>query len=184
MCRPLRERIELFSAEKHMGLAWNFRVSPNSCGNHEHYENYIRLCAASDKAIGLGTTHVFIKEADGVEYLAGFITLRASSLVTDNDGVLQGRPALEIAELAVDERFAGQHIGRVLVEFAVSMADSLNAASIGVRYVVVCSDPQSCGFYERCHFSALDALSAVPRENWNNTCIPMYAQLPSQNVRF
>ena len=181
MCRPLKERIELFSAEKHFGLAWDFHVSPISCGHHEHYEEYIKLCAATDKASGLGTTHVFITEKDSREYLAGFITLRASSLIMECDGILQGRPALEISELAVDERFAGQSIGRVLVEFTISMADSMNATSVGVRYVVVCSDPQSCGFYKQCHFSELGTLGAVPRENWNNSCVPMYIQLPSAN---
>ena len=164
-----------------MGLAWDFHVSPDSCGNHTHYEDYIRLCAATDKASGLGTTHVFIKEADGKEYLTGFITLRASSLIVECDGTLQGRPALEISELAVDERFAGQRIGRLLVELAIAMADGNNEATAGVRYIVVCSDPQSCGFYEHCRFSSLGALGTIPRENWNSSCVPMYMQLPAAN---
>lgn len=169
----------MFSAEKHMGLALNFRVSPASCGNHMHYENYIRFCAVTDKVCGHGTTHVFIKEIDGTEYLTGFITLRASSLVEDCEGMLQGHPALEISELAVDERFAGQGIGRLLVGLSIAMADGINETSAGVRYIVVCSDPQSCEFYKRCQFSMLGALGNIPRENWNNSCVPMYLQLPS-----
>lgn len=175
----MSERIELFSAEKHIGLAWGFHVSPNSCGNSAHYERYIQLCASSDQAMGLGTTHVFISELDGKEYLAGFITLRASALVENNNGSVQGKPALEIAELAVDERFAGQRIGSLLVSFAVSKADSLNTSVLGIRCVVVCSDPQSAGFYEKCKFQMLAKVGDIPREGWNDSCIPMYIQLPT-----
>ena len=129
--------------------------------------------------MGLGTTHVFIKEVDGKEYMAGFVTLRASALVENVDGNIQGKPALEIAELAVDERFAGQHIGSVLVNFAIATADSLNSSTLGVRYVLVCSDPQSCGFYEKCKFQMLNSFGDIPRENWNNSCVPMFMQLPT-----
>lgn len=179
LCSLLNGRIELYSAEKHIGLAWGFHVSPNSCGNHSHYEQYIQLCAASDHSMGLGTTHVFISELDGKECLAGFITLRASALVENINGSIQGKPALEIAELAVDERFAGQHIGSLLVSFALTKADSLNVSTLGVRYVVVCSDPQSSGFYEKCKFQMLNNIGDIPRESWNNSCVPMYMQLPS-----
>lgn len=175
----MSERIELFSAEKHIGLAWGFHVSPNSCGNHFHYEQYIQLCAATDHSLGLGTTHVFISELDGKEYLAGFITLRASALIESNNGSVQGKPALEIAELAVDERFAGRHIGSLLVSFAIANADSLNNSMLGIRYVVVCSDPQSSGFYEKCKFQMLNNIGDIPRESWNDSCVPMYMQLPS-----
>lgn len=129
--------------------------------------------------MGLGTTHVFISELDGKEYLAGFITLRASALVENNNGSIQGKPALEIAELAVDERFTGQNIGSLLVSFALTNADNLNNSLLRLKYVVVCSDPQSSGFYEKCKFQMLNNIGDIPREGWNDSCIPMYIQLPS-----
>ena len=43
-----RDEIRLFD-ENDIGLAWKFQVNPSSCGNHEHYEEYIRLIDFDDK---------------------------------------------------------------------------------------------------------------------------------------
>ena len=169
----------MFSAANHAGLIWAFQVSPVSCGNHEHYEQYIRFCAADDHRAGRGVTHVFLTEQAGVEHIAGFITLRASTLTKEHDGIIYGEPALEISELAVAANQAGSGIGRILVDFAVAKADALNSGHLGIRYVVVCSDPQSVGFYEKCRFKKLYGAGRIPREGWNNDCTPMYLQLPS-----
>jgi len=76
----MNERLELFTNE-HLGLTWLFQVNPDSCGNNEHYENYIKFSALTDKRYGLGTTHALIGEEDGKLILLGFITLRSSSLI-------------------------------------------------------------------------------------------------------
>lgn len=87
--------------QEHSGLAWHFRVSPSSCDNPGHYEEYIRFVALSDRRSGMGVTHVLI-DADAGR-IAGFVALRLSSLFyTGDDGKKRGSPALEIAELAVD----------------------------------------------------------------------------------
>lgn len=137
------------------------------------------MIAAADQKLGLGTTHVLLTEHEGEKQLVGFITLRASSLVENCDGKMLGKPAVEIAELAVDERYAGKKFGRLLVNFAISVTDSLNKTAVGVRCLVVCSDPQSSGFYEKCRFQPLDNYGVVPHENWNVSCIPMFMQLPN-----
>lgn len=179
MCILVNGRIELFTPANHIGLIWNFQVSPSSCGNHEHYEQYIKLCAADDQGAGRGTTHIFLTESDCSEHVAGFITLRASTLTKEFNGVIYGEPAIEISELAVDASYAGKGIGRILVDFAIAKADMLNCEHLGIRYIVVCSDPQSVGFYEKCKFTRLSDAGRVPREGWNEDCIPLFLKLPN-----
>lgn len=123
-------------------------------------------------------THVFLTEQSGAEHISGFITLRASTLMKEHDGIIYGEPALEISELAVAADRAGAGIGRILVDFAIAKADMLNCEHLGIRYIVVCSDPQSVGFYEKCKFKKLFGAGRIPREGWNNDCTPMYLQLP------
>ena len=75
--------------QEHSGLAWHFRVSPSSCDNPGHYEEYIRFVALSDRRSGMGVTHVLI-DADAGR-IAGFVALRLSSLFyTGDDGKKRG----------------------------------------------------------------------------------------------
>jgi len=34
-------------SKEHAGLALGFKVNPDSCGRHSHYEEYLRYCALS-----------------------------------------------------------------------------------------------------------------------------------------
>ena len=69
-----RDEIRLFD-ENDIGLAWKFQVNPSSCGNHEHYEEYIRLIAFDDRRRGKGVTYIFIRnsESSGVYHIARHI---------------------------------------------------------------------------------------------------------------
>ena len=88
--------------KNHSGLAMNFQVNPDSCDNPEHYENYLRFIALTDKRIGRGITHVLIDDEtrDGSETIIGFVALRTSSLISKNDDEITGRAAIEITEIA------------------------------------------------------------------------------------
>ena len=172
----MRKRIELFDS-KFSGLAWKFQVSPLSCGNHEHYEEYIRLIALSDRAIGMGTTHVLLVEENGTEDIAGFVTLKASSIVNESDGTLYGTPAIEITELAVSGKHERNGYGSELLDYAISLALNVNE-NIAVKHITLCSDPKSVGFYEKYGFQKLSHSLVIPSEGWNENCVPMYLTLP------
>lgn len=161
------------------GLAWGFHVSPDSCDNPDYYNNYIRFCAFSDYQSGVGVTHLLIDKESGNNVLAGYVTLRATSLVSSGaDGVKNVQPALEIAELAVHEDYERNGVGLGLIAIAVDMADSLRRKSIGIKYILVCSDPKSIGFYEKSGFVKLSSLYEALHDGWNNHCEPLFITLP------
>lgn len=169
---------------KYIGLAWKFHVSPTSCDNPEHYENFLRLIAISDHAAGRGVTHILVDTCDEENdinensKIAGFITLRATSLVDTCDGASYVKPALEIAELAIDKEYERNGIGSKLVDTAILVATTLNDEFIGVQNVVLCADPKAVGFYEnpKVGFGRLTDYYVL-REGWNRNCTPMYIKL-------
>ena len=159
------------------GLAWSFHVSPDSCDNPMHYENYLRLSALAEQKDGQAVTHVMID--DDANCIAGFVALRATSLVsTLEDGKLSVNPALEIAELAVDQSYEGEGVGTTLVKLALAYADLIREGTAGIKFVMLCSDPKSVGFYEKLGFSHVSDLYKVLNDGWNNHCEPMYRRLP------
>lgn len=159
------------------GLTFDFQVDPDSCGNSTHYEQYLSFHASSDRIVGKGVTHILIDDSEK-KAIIGFVTLRASSLISEFNGNIQGRSALEITELAVDKRHLKKGYGTDLVKFAIAMADELRCDSIAIEYVVACSDPLAIPFYEKNGFVKISDYNEVPREQWNNNCIPMILKLP------
>lgn len=173
---PVTDTIELYNSTL-TGLAWNFQVNPLSCGNHEHYEQYIRFIAVSDQASGKGTTHAFIRRTETSAQMLGYITLRATSYTQVIGDTLYGNPAMEIFELSVCQGAEGRHIGSTLVKFALAKALELNSSSLGVQYVTLCADPKSVPFYEKLGFGRIDEQGDIPREQWNASCVPMVLKL-------
>lgn len=170
--------ISLFDTEN-AGLAWEFHVSPSSCDNPEHYEQYIRFMAATDKKDGMGVTHILVDE--DAKRIAGFAALRISSMFyTGEDGSIIGNQALEIAELAVDKDYERQGCGRVLIDLALYLGSVIRAEIAGVKYLLACADPAAVGFYEKNGFQKANDIYEAPRDGSNNNCIPMYLKLPSE----
>lgn len=160
-----------------IGLAWKFRVSPDSCENPTHYEQYIQLVAVMDGNMGMGTTHLLVD--DDTNELMGYITLRATSLVSENErGNKIVHPALEIAELAVAEKYERIGVGTSLVRFAILTADDLRERLLGIRYVVLCADPKAVGFYEKLKFAKVRDIYDVLRDGSNDNCEAMFIELP------
>lgn len=159
------------------GLAWKFHVSPDSCENPGHYEQYIRLVAVDDRNTGMGTTHILVDE--DAQELIGYITLRATSLVSENErGNKIVHPSLEIAELAVSQKYAGKGFGTILVQLAILIADDLREELVGVRYVVLCADPKAVAFYEKLKFVKVSDIYDVLRDGSNDNCEAMFIELP------
>ena len=88
--------------------------------------------------------------------------------------------ALEIAELAVDERYERKGVGTELVNIALGAADFLRQHWLGIKYIAVCADPSAVGFYEKEGFRSVATLYEIPRDGWNDNCVPMYIALPEE----
>jgi len=171
--------------KEHSGLALNFQVNPDSCDNPGHYENYLRLIALTDRIIGKGVTHVLIHNdsTSGNEVIIGFVTIRASSLISENENEISGRAAIEIAEISVDRKYERQGYGTAILDFVFLLVDDLRASTIGIEYIVACADSASLTFYEKNDFVQLSKHYEVPREGWNRSCIPVALKLPEIDMK-
>ncbi len=183
MCGKKRvKKIERFDA-KHASIAQSFYVNPEHCENPQHFEGYIRLNAYGDFRSGMSTTHVMVEYEDGCDdpvCLNGYISLKATSLVIE-DNTLSGYPALEISELAVDKKFEGQHYGKALLEYAVRICDELRE-QIGIKYLLVCAEKNAESYYKHVlPFHNAGDYYIIPREQWNENCIPLYLWLPEKS---
>lgn len=168
-------RFRLFTKELH-GLASDFEVDPSSCGNPEHYREYLLYRALSDNASGWSTTHVMLSE--NLKHIAGFITLKASTVLSEIDYKLfSGEPAIEIYNLAVAKGFQKQGLGRELVLLSIAMAQEANDLHFGVRNLVLTADPKTVGFYEKCEFFPLSQYYMLPKDLENASCVPMIMKL-------
>lgn len=171
----MRISVDIMSAE-YAGLAAQFSVNPDKCDNPGHYEDYLKYNALDDLRNGMGVTHVFLDEDENL--IAGYICLRASSLIADmGEKHKFGYPAMEIAELAVDKRYEGTGLGRDMVEYAIDLAQGLNANTMSCQYMLVCADPKAVDFYKHLKFSDIRILQSIPREHWNLNCSPMLMRL-------
>lgn len=172
----METKINLLS-ENMIGLTWGFQVNPVSCGNNTHYENYIRFIAISDNKIGCGTTHVLIGKEDDKEVLIGFVTLRASSFVVMENDLAHGSAAIEIMELAVDQRYEKCGYGTKLIDYAIAVADEVNDAVMAVKYIVLCADSSAVAFYKSNGFERVSDYGYVPRNGANDDCVPMIMRI-------
>ena len=123
-------------SKDHFGLASKFEVDPSSCGNPEYYKNYLMYNALSDNTSGKSTTHIILDTV--TSSIAGFITLKATALLTELDyNLFSGEPALEIYNLAVSKDYQRQGIGTELVCLAIYITKSLNESFLGIRNIVL-----------------------------------------------
>lgn len=164
---------------KHYEAATRFKVNPESCGNPEHYEEYIMYNALSDNKLGMGTTYIFCDgDIDSDYEIMGYVTVKASSFVKNYGDDILGFPAIEIAELAVAKKYERRGVGRDMVDFVISMARDLNDQYLGVQYLLLCADPKSVGFYKKSNLTEISSTyEVIPRESWNTNCVPMYIKL-------
>ena len=162
------------------GLAFSFKVNPASCGNPEHFENYIRFCAITDNGSGYAKTHVALDERS--HCILGFVTLKATALLFDDSDaggktIQSGYPALEVVNLAVAQDYERMGVGRALVDFALTTADTLCDQYIGVRYIVLAADSKAQGFYEHMGFGPIEEYREMPIDRQSSDCVPMMTQI-------
>ena len=111
----------------------------------------------------IGTTYVAVQE----NRITGFVTVSSGEMVAERLSKALGRrlpfyplPILRIARLAVDRRYQGHGIGRLLLramlELALEMRD--RAGCIGV---VVDAKPDAVTFYSSLGFTPIDLISGA-----------------------
>jgi hypothetical protein len=125
------------------------------CGR-EAQNTFLYTRAWRDAKIGVTVTHLlFIKGM-----LAAYVTLMMDSIVMGREERPKGItwrviPALKIAQLAVDRRFAGHRMGRFVVGYVVSLAQQVRT-QIGCRMITLDAEPDLLGWYESMGFRAND----------------------------
>jgi len=122
------------------------------CGVAEKNE-FLRSEALYAQSHGISATHVAVAPPDRV---VGFVTLAMASVRFEAherpDGADVGSlPALLVAQLGVDVAKQGEGIGKLLMRFALGIAQSLRH-SIGCRYLVVDCLPSVVLYYQRMGF--------------------------------
>lgn len=148
-----------------------------NCENHEYFELYIREIALYDQSHHNGVTHIIISE-DETELL-GFVTLRATSLLSQDKSGLIGEPALEISNLAVAGKWERHGIGRLLISNVLALAYELSTDQIGIKYILLRADPKSVGFYKKNGFEEAEPYYFnIPLSEGNRLCVPMMMVIP------
>lgn len=121
----------------------------------------------------MGVTHVLCEYADDVPVkLWGYISMKATSVISEEENGHSGKPAIEISELAVDKTVSRRGVGTELIHYALATINLIRK-QIGVRFVTVYADAMAVGFYEKVGFTKLSTLYDLPTEDWNADCIPM-----------
>lgn len=109
----------------------------------------------------IGTTYVAV----AADRVAGFVTVASGELTTERlpKSLRKGLPAyplpiLRVARLAVDERFQGHGIGRLLLRSMLELALDMRDRT-GCVGVVVDAKVGAVDFYSSLGFRAIDVLS-------------------------
>jgi len=116
------------------------------CGRDAQNEFLYRRAWRDAKA-GVSVTHFFIVRG----FLAAYVTLMMDRIALGPEEKPKGVswrlvPALKIAQLATDLRFAGHGLGRTLVSFAIEYARGIRTG-IGCRFVTLEAEPDLVGWY-------------------------------------
>jgi GNAT superfamily N-acetyltransferase len=107
-----------------------------------------------DAKAGVTVTHLlFVK---GI--LAGYVTLLADRIGLGSDEKLRAVswrvvPAVKVGQLAIDHRFAGNGLGRLLIGYAVALIKDFRRG-VGCRVITLDAQPDLVRWYERQGFSS------------------------------
>ena len=119
------------------------------CGAEEQ-NGFLYERAWPDAARGISVTHLLCKKG----ILAAYLTLMADRIQLGPREKPRGVayrliPAVKIAQLGVDRRFAGQGLGRFVVACGIETARTFRR-SVGCRYVTLDARTEAlAGWYER-----------------------------------
>ena len=111
----------------------------------------------------IGTTYIAVQG----DRLVGFVTVSSGEMVAEKLAKSLHRrlpayplPILRLARLAVDERFQGHGIGRLLLRATLTLALEMRDR-IGCIGIVVDAKPDAVTFYSSMGFTAIDLISGA-----------------------
>jgi GNAT superfamily N-acetyltransferase len=147
-------------------------------GNADLDRFFARYAGQNQFRHHIGTTYVAIDTA-GV--IAGFATVSASEISPETMPLAKRKhlpkyrlPVLRLARLAVDERFQGQGVGRLLLRAVLALASRM-ADDVGCVGVVVDAKPEAIAFYEKLGFVHFDVVAGELGERPQP--LPMFLEL-------
>lgn len=126
-------------------------ASADFCCAKPDFEEYFKVTSVYDQQKQMGQPYVFVWNGRVVGYIV---------LAMDHLNEEQGRldidtfghiPALLISHLATDARYVHRGVGSLMVGWASAYAKSISDM-IGCRVVLVKSEPDVVGFYEKLGF--------------------------------
>lgn len=128
-------------------------------------KTFLQKHAQKYEAQSLSRTYGAFREDNAK--IIGYVTLVCGEVVTDGEGenlvhepglkyLYDHYPAIKIARLAVDKRYAKGGLGKYLVNLGLGIAKRNVCPSVGCRFAVVDSKKDAVSFYERCGFTLLD----------------------------
>ena len=147
----------------------------------EPLKRFLRRNAASFHQQKLARTYGVFRTED--QRVIAYVTLVCGEIETapqigdrlgdDIDFRYGHCPAVKIARLAVDRRYSGRGLGRMLVDFSLGIAVDEISTRVGCRFVVVDAKRQAIPFYaDKCGFTLLDT-----PENRARDCSIMFVDL-------
>ena len=132
-------------------------------GNIELDRFFQRFAGQNQFRHHIGTTYIAAQE----DRIAGFVTVTSGEMVAEKLAKSLRRrlpayplPVLRIARLAVDERFQGHGIGRLLLRSMLLLALEIRDR-IGCIGVVVDAKPDAVPFYSSLGFTTIKVLSGA-----------------------
>lgn len=128
------------------------------CGNIDLDRFFQRFAGQNQFRHHIGTTYVAVQG----NHISGFVTVSSGELVSEKLSRAQRRhlpsyplPILRIARLAVDDRFQGLGIGRLLLRAMLELALEMRDRA-GCTGVVVDAKPQAAAFYSSMGFETIE----------------------------
>ena len=132
-------------------------------GNIDLDRFFLRYAGQNQFRHHIGTTYVAVQG----DRIAGFVTVSSGEMVAESLPKAARRrlpsyplPVLRIARLAVDERFQGLGVGRLLLRAMLELALELRDR-IGCIGVVVDSKPDAVPFYSTLGFETMELVKGA-----------------------
>jgi GNAT superfamily N-acetyltransferase len=134
-----------------------------SSGNIDLDRFFQRFAGQNQFRHHIGTTYVAVQG----DWIVGFVTVSSGEMVAEEVAKSLRRrlpayplPILRLARLAVDERYQGHGIGRLLLRVVLELALDMRDR-VGCIGVVVDAKPDAVTFYSSLGFKPIDLISGA-----------------------
>ncbi len=167
LLEPSRFSIEKFS-ESHLQAVEGFD------NQEKDLVDFLSEDAFENQKKGVSVTYLFFVQEEGLNALAGYITLLSDSIELKQNKELQHAfedkhigyrtlPALKIGRMATHSRFQKRGVATAMVKFAISVALD-TSMTVGCRFLIVDAKEAARGFYEKKGFRIFKEENSRPTQ--------------------